>query len=294
MATAPGPCTRRPTAPRAGPARRPAGDVRAAPPPGSPRCRTSAGRRLRHRTPPARARGTSRSASRAGTASSATTCGGTPRRARRVPLPDDPLPRRREPLAGRPRHQIRPPSSSPSTGSGSATTTTSGRSTSQPRLAGVRDAHLGAHPGRPSSSRRKSPRYLLSTACTASCLVTARAATVAARSTVGTSASVRDGRRERDDPAVVDPARGDAHDDVVAGQPAVPREPGRLVLGAQPSRRLEAPAAVDPLQGLDVARVGEHPPVGGGDDHDAAEQADQAGAPPPAARRRPPRPAAAP
>ena len=72
-------------------------------------------------------------------------------------------------------------------GSSSAHTTTTGRSRSQPKPAACSSTYAGS-PARPrKTSRRKSPRYLSSTAATACSRVITSAATVAARSSACTS-----------------------------------------------------------------------------------------------------------
>ena len=73
----------------------------------------------------------------------------------------------------------------------SATTTTIGRERSQPSDSACAAVRC-ASPARPArASRMNSARYLLSTVATACCLVTASAATVAARSSRWTSSAVR-------------------------------------------------------------------------------------------------------
>ena len=95
--------------------------------------------------------------------------------------------------AGRPGRRRLVASSSVEGWSRAATTTTSGRSTSQPKRCEVLDDGLGVEPARSiRTSRRKSPRYFASTACTAMDFVIASAKTVAARSST-CEVAVRDG-----------------------------------------------------------------------------------------------------
>ena len=159
-------------------------------------------------------------------------------------------------------------------GSSSATATTIGRSTSQPREAACADR--GGHVVDPSGeqvAQEVGPVLVLDRGDGEALGHGQRGHRRGPLQAV--HVGVGDGRAgERDDPAVVDPSGHDRDDRAVV--PAVGR-PRRRRLDPEPPEPVERRRLEDPGELVGVAGLGHHPPVRGGDEHRPAQDRGQLG-----------------